>query len=106
MNLSLFFLINIILNAFSLSSYLLVSKFRYLTQGKSKFILHNSLVSDSITIKDKIEKGCVLVAKSNEYDHFLIKSVIFIIENGDRGTQGVIVNKVIRNYTILFAIIF
>ena len=56
--------------------------------------LKNSLVSNVINLKEKVDKGCVLVAKANEYDHFLIKSIIFIIENGERGSQGVIINKV------------
>lgn len=40
-------------------------------------------------------KGCVLVSKVEEYDRSMSKSVILIFEHSaERGTQGVIINKV------------
>jgi len=49
---------------------------------------------EEIGKKERVEKGCVLVANSDEYDRFMSKAVIFMINHGERGSQGLIVNKV------------
>lgn len=37
--------------------------------------------------------GCVLLARPNERDHFLMKGAILITEHGSRGSVGVLVDK-------------
>lgn len=40
-------------------------------------------------------RGCILVSNNDEFDRFMSKSIVFIFEHStDRGTQGVILNKV------------
>lgn len=71
------------------------SKLHSIKKRLFSIIFENKSASPKeIAKKEYIDKGCVLVANSDEYDRFMSKAVIFLIAHGDRGSQGLIVNKV------------
>jgi len=55
--------------------------------------LKNDKIVTDIERSEFTGSGCVLLAQSNEYDHFLCKQAVFIYEHGLRGTCGVILER-------------
>ena len=59
-------------------------------------------VPQQIAKKNFDGRGCTLVSKNEEFDRFMSKSIVFIFEHSvERGSQGVILNKVPIFYFVL-----